>query len=255
MSLHLSVTKDMYVTVLVDGKAKQLRVTEALGPQEVVDWWGQVHPINICAADAEETYYMFATSSGEAMIVGETHSVLSRDPRSAKWERVLAKDQEEIRFGKLHQKKIVADDSLFDLLDVDDKGLFLRPPKGSAIFDVSRLAAYCGIAVQRHKTELRIDLDRGRPSCFATKLINGSFDADLEAALDGLTASTVLRPCSRFNEDYVNKVRDLGVIFEGGSYNNDVPILPPRMLDKSGPVYHILVNDPLTPVELTWCQS
>jgi len=253
--MHLSVTKDMYVNVLVDEKPKQLLVSQATGEHEVYDWFGNKHKIVICAADAEEDYYMLTSSSGEVMIVGETHSFLSRNPRSAVWERTPAVGMDEIRFVKLPQRKLLADPSLFDLYDADEQGIYLAPRKGSEIFDVSRLAAFCGIAVSRRKAELRVDLDRGRASCFASKLINGSFEQDAFAALSGLVASTVIRPPCMFNEEYVNKVKASGVVFEGCSYGNDLPLLPPRKLDRTGPVYHIRVNDPLTPVELTWCQS
>jgi hypothetical protein len=161
----------------------------------------------------------------------------------------------ELRFGKLPQRKIRADDTLFDLLDADSEGIFLAPAKGSEVFDVSRRAAFCGIAVSRRKTALRVDLDRGRAACFASKLINGSFEHDPFSTLSGLVASNIVRPPVRFDLDYVNATVTSGVIFEGASYANDIPLLPPRKLDKSGEVYHIRLQDNLTPVEITWCQS
>ena len=181
--------------------------------------------------------------------------MFSRDPRKARWERVPAVGLDEIRFVKLPQKKITSDPSLFDLFDADENGVFLQPTKASQMITLMRLAAWTGIAVSRRKAELRIDLDRGRASCFASKLINGSFDANLEDALSSLVASTVIRPPWRFDDEFVKFVKDSGVIIEGSSYNNDMPFLPLRKLDTSGPVYHIIPEHPDTPVELTWCHS
>lgn len=255
--MHLSVTKESFITVFDEDTERMVQkpIHAATGRQSVMGWWGGMHSVTVSAADQEEQYYMTTCSSGEAFVIGETHSVYSRDPRRAVWERVPACQMEELRFVRLPQKKAVADDSLFPVYDADEEGIHLVPPKASAMYDLMRHAAWCGIAVSRRKNQLRVDLDRGRASCFASKLINGAFEANLEDALSSLVASTVIRPPFQFDSKYVQFTRDSGVIVEGSAYNNDIPFLPPRKLDRVGPVYHILLDDPNVPVELTWCHS
>jgi hypothetical protein len=253
--MHLSVTRDTYLTVLTEGGVIQRPVHELTGPSQVVNWWGGVEQILVTAADQEEQYLMTSTSSGEPFFVGETHSALVRDPVGARWERVLAKDIKEPVFVKLPQRKVVADESLFDVFDIDDKGIFLKPEKGSQMADYMRKAAFCGLSVHRHKAELRIDLDKGRAPCFGTKLITGSFSVDLVKTLETLVAGNVVNLLQYFDEGYIKQIQSSSVIHEGPVMTNDVPFLPPRALDKSGPVYHIKLSNPLTPVELTWCSN
>lgn len=255
--MHLSVSQETFITVYDSDTERMVQkpIRDATGAQTVMGWWGGTYDIVVSAADKEEQYYMTTCSSGEAFVIGESHSVYSRDPRRAKWERVPAVGMEELRFVKLPQKKTTTHETLFPVYDADESGIHLVPPKASAMFDLMRHAAWSGIAVSRRKSELRIDLDRGRASCFASKLVNGAFDVNLEEALSSLVASTVIRPPWKFEEMYIDFVKTSGVIIEGGAYNNDVPFLPPRKLDRSGPVYHILLSDPDVPVELTWCHS
>lgn len=251
--MHLSVTREAYVTVLTETGLVQKPVHELLGPQRVVDWFGNEQDILITASDKEEQYLMTSTSSGEPFFVGETHSVLARQPLEAAWSRIPVQDVKSPVFVKLPQRKVVSYPELFDAFDIDDKGVFLRPEKGSQMVDYMRKAAFSGISVHRHKNELRIDLDKGRAPCFSTKLINGSFDEDLGKTLGGLIAGNVLNLLQYFDEGYIERIQATSVIAEGPVVTNDVPFLPPRPLDKRGPVYHIVVSDPLTPVETTWC--
>jgi hypothetical protein len=256
MQHRLSVTGECYVTIQGPNKsAVQVRVLEALGVQKAFDWFGNTFPINIIKPPNEEKRFMVACTSGEMMAFGENHSILCREYESARWTRKAIKDITEPVLVQLPKRKVVPDPSLIEIFDVDDGGLFLSPPRASDMPLYARKAAYGGITVSRRKTEARLDLDRRRPPCFATKYLAGSFVRDLDKSLNGMVRGGIITPPGLYDDAYLDRVNETGIIFEGASIHNSVPLLPPRPLEKAGEVYHILFDNPLSPVELTWCHS
>lgn len=254
--MHLSVTQDCYITVRGDdGKAKQLSIEEALGVQKVFDWFGNTHPVNVLKVPQEERRFMLACASGELMTVGASHTVLCHTSEDPRWKRVPIEQITEPVFVMLPQRKIVGDPELFQYFDYDDKGPHLVPDRPSMLSDVARRAAWGGVTVNRHKTENRIEIDRRRPACFSTKYFAGSFERDLEKTLGGFVLTTLIKPPCLFDDDYLYRVKKSGIIFEGNSIVNNVPLLPPKALEKEGPVYHIRLDSPMTPVELAWFHS
>lgn len=254
--MHLSLTKDAYLTVQgEDGKAKQLNIEEALGVQKVFDWFGNTHPVNVLKMPQEEKRYMLKGLSGELMTVGASHTVLCRTSDSPRWKRIPIHDITEPVFVMLPQRKAIGDPALFEFFEFDDNGPYLQPERPSDLPDLARRAAWSGVTVQRHKTEPRLELDKRRPACFSTKYFAGSFTRDLEKTLGGFVMTTLIKPPCLFDDDYLYKVNKTGIIFEGYSIVNSVPLLPPRLLEKEGPVYHIRLDNPMTPVELTWFHS
>jgi hypothetical protein len=254
--MHLSVTQDCFLTVQgQDGLAKQVNIQEALGVQKVFDWFGNTHPVNVLKVPQEEKRYMLGSTNGELMTVGASHTILCRDVEDPRWKRRSILDIKEPVFVQLPQRKILGDPELFEYFDYDDTGPHLKPDRPSQLADVSRRAAWSGVTVSRHKTENRIDLDKRRPACFSTKYFAGSFQRDLEKTLGNFVLTTLVKPPCLFDDDYLYKVRKTGIIFEGASFVNNVPLLPPKALEKEGPVYHIRLDSPMTPVELMWFHS
>lgn len=251
--MHVSVTKEQYVTVLDDkGSLRQFSVVEAQGRRKVVDWYGAVHAVDIVKASEKEEAYVVASINGEPAIFGETSTLLSRKPNEGRWIRRPIRDISEPLYLQLPQRKIRALPGLFDVLNIDDQGIFLEPPKASEMLGLMRKASWCGILVSRRKTELRVDLDRRRPACFATKLITGGFDFSLEKTLGNLVGSGIVLPSRFFDDAYLNEVQTKGALFEGGNVMNNVPVLSPKRLEKTVDVYHIKPEQPSTPIELTW---
>lgn len=254
--MKLSLTKEHYITVLDDkGSVRQLSVVEAVGQRTVVDWYGKVHTVTVSRSKAPESAYMLAASSGEPMVFGENHTFLIRFPNTGEWVRKSVAELTEPVYVQLPQRKIKVSPDLFDVFDLDDRGIFLAPVKATDMLTLMRKAAWCGVTVARQKSELRIDLDRRRPSCFAAKLINGGFDYDINKTLGGLVGAGIVMPSKMYTKEYLNDVKRTGILMEGSSVLNNVPLLPPKRLEKPVDVYHIELDDVLTPIELAWCHS
>lgn len=254
--MHLSVPKETLINVIgVDGLPVKKPVFELLGTQSVYDWFGDQHQINIVDPGVEEQRWLAACPSGEIAIFGDTHSVLCREGDSGRWKRLLMADLDRAVYTHMIQKKVTPGVGLFDAFDIDDQGVFLEIEKATDFLPMMQKAAHCGVTVQRRKTELRVDVDKRRPPCFATKMFNGSLVHFLDETLSGLVAGGVVSPHGMFNDDYIEKVNKSGIIFEGASVYAQLPLTPARRLEKPAPVYHIQLDDPMTPVELTWCSS
>jgi len=252
--MHLSVTKDQMLTVVdAKGRAKQVTVAEAAGFQKIFDWFGNIRSVEVSRDPVKEKLSMLACTSGEPVIVGESHTVLCRVPRQGRWKRVPLSEITEPVLVQLPQRKIFVSPKLFDVFSIDDKGLYLEPTQASDMLDLMRKASWCGLTVSRRKAELRIDLEKHRPSCYAAKLINGGMEYDLEKTLGGLVGGGIVSPKRLFDDDYLKEVKGKGILMEGAAVMNSAPLLPPRPLAKEGDVYHIRVDDPMTPVETSWC--
>ena len=254
---RLSVIKGTKITLANadTGAAYRANIEEVTGKRQVFTWWGEQRSITITPAPTPENMHMMAATTGEAIMFGESHTLLCREIGSGRWKRKAIGDITDMVIVKLPQRKIQPIDSVvFDHFDADDRGLFLKPERASDMLRLMLKTAYNGLTVHRAKTELRIDLDKARPACFGNKLIMGSFQQDLEKTLDGLVGSGVLSPSAAFTDEYIGKVRTTGVIFEGNSVFTDIPALAPKKLNKPGEVYWIDVQED-TPVELNWFQS
>jgi len=252
--MHLSVSKEQSITIVgTRGEAKQVSVVEAVGTPKVFDWFGNVHQVEVRPAPKKERLAMAACASGETMILGESHSLIHRDIKDGRWQRSMMADLDVPVMVMLPQRKIMVSPKLFDVFMMDDKGLYLEPAQATDMLDLMRKAAWCGISVARRKAELRVDLDKNRPSCFAAKLINGGLHYDLEKTLGGLVGGGIVIPKAMFDKAYLDEVRQKGILMEGPTVFNNTPFLPPRFLEKDGDVYHIYPSDPMTPVEMAWC--
>lgn len=254
---RLSVIKGTKITLANadTGEAYRANVEEVIGKRQVFTWWGEQRSITITPAPAPENMHMMAATTGEAIMFGESHTILCREIGSGRWQRKAIGDVTDMVVVKLPLRKIQPLDSIiFDHFDADDRGLFLKPDRASDMLRLMLKTSYNGLTVTRAKAELRIDIDRARPACFGNKLIMGSFQQDLEKTLDGLVGSGVITPSAPFNDQYIGKVRATGVIFEGNSVFTDIPALAPKKLNKPGEVYWIDVQDD-TAVELNWFQS
>lgn len=252
----LSVSKHSYITVArANGCVHQIPIAEAQGVERVYDWFGKAHPITVSRSPNEERLYVVRASSGENAVFGENHSILCRADDSARWKRVPISEVGANKLVQLPQRKILGDSRLLETFDLDERGIYLEPAVATDMEGLMRRAAWAGATVARRKETLRIDLERGRPSCFITKYIAGSFQRDLEKTLDGLCRGGVVKPFCLFDDDFLQWVRISGVIHEAGAVVNAVPLLEPRPLEKTGEVYHIRLDNPMTPVELTWFHS
>jgi hypothetical protein len=252
--MHLSVSKDQTITVVGSrGEAKQIAIPEATGKQRVFDWFGGVHEIEVQPAPHKERLALAACASGETMVLGETHSILQRDIKEGTWKRSSLTEIDGPVMVMLPQRKLESSPKLFDAFMLDEKGLYLEPAQATDMLDLMRKASWCGITTMRRKAELRIDLERNRPSCFASKLINGALQYELEKTLSGLIGGGIVSPKRLFDKAYLDEVKEKGILMEGASVFHNTPFLPPRFLEKDGDVYHIHLDDQMTPVETTWC--
>lgn len=250
----LSVLKGTYLTVPAKVGVHQVKVEEVAGKSIIQrDWWGRDFPVRIEEA-GPETVYATQCGNGEVMYFGENHTFFARKVESAEWKRILVTEikVDEVLFVNLPQRKIAPPDGLFDPYDLDDKGPYLEPTQATDMFNLMRKASFCGVSALRRKAELRIDLDRSRPACFVNKLLSGSFQHDLVKSLGGLIAAGIVRPVAPVDDKWFENTHATGTIFEGFSVFNNVPLLPPRKMERKLPVFHVIPSHPDFPVETTW---
>lgn len=252
----LSLVKGTKIRVIAEGGRTKLVPVEEIEQRpdhkaSVYDWYGQRHTLTVSEAPCEAVAVLLCRS-GEMMYVGEKHCLYGRQHGSAHFERYELADIDKPLYVRLPQRKISVDDnSLFETLEADDKSVHLIPKVARDMLPLMETAATCGITVHRYKTELRVDLERSRPVCFATKLINGNFDENLTGTLEELTAQAILQPFGPFDSQFIETTEQTGIIFEGSTLYNDVLLVKPRRIDRPTPVYHITGVDDV-PVELTW---
>jgi hypothetical protein len=257
--MHLSLTKEHYITIVGDkGQAMQVSIQEAIGERTIFDWFGNEHLVSVSKAPALESVLSTTAASGEFVSFGETHSFYARAPKSAEWKRTPITDLTNDMFlVQLPQKKIEVADEVFESFDLDDKHLYIVPQQASDLSTLMRKAAWSGITVNRHKTELRIELEKLRPACFASKLINGALTYRLKDALSSLISSGIVSMPGTFCDEYVTEVQRKKVLMEGFTVFNSTSVLPVRKIsDKMSEVYHVdFLGNSNIPVELTWFHS
>lgn len=245
----LSILPDTELRVVTAAGDTKLVAAKEAATSFVYDWFGATVPFVINGAPNERLYRL-TTLNGEPIYVGENHSVLCRKRDSAQYRRVPVRELIEPVFVHLPQRKVRLDDeSPFHALDADDDGIFLKPADVLQFRPLMRTMATAGVAVHRRPSELRIDLEKGRPVCYALKLINGNFDVDLKATLEALTSVAVVQPCRLFDDQLIENVRKTGIVFEGASLYNETLLLPPEPIEKEASVYHVTCQ---APVELLW---
>jgi hypothetical protein len=250
--MHLSLTPTTSISVIDEetGRMSKKLVSELVGVRKVYDWFGNIKNIEVKEA-GEEQKIMTTATSGEMVTFGETHSVLCKNS-DCFWDRRLLLGMEDTCSIKMPQKRITPDKGMLEFLDIDDVGLHLIVP---AVKDFKRMMlslASCGVKVNRHPSELRIELERSRAPCFATKLLNGSLIYNLEKTLGALAVGGVINPTELINKKSVAKIQETGIIFEGASLFNEVSLLPTISLVTLTKTYHVYLEDPITPVELDW---
>jgi hypothetical protein len=251
--MHLSLLPNTKITVIGDigDKVIHKAVSECVGKQVVYDWFGNKKNITVQKSAQEEFKVMTTATSGEMCLFGDTHDVFVKDFNSI-WTRRPLVSMQESAHVKLPQKKIKPNAGMLQYLDIDDKGLYLLVDKVSDFSLMLREMAYCGVKVNRHPSELRIELDRSKPPCFATKLLNGSFVYNLKNTLGTLAMGGVVSPSDLLTEAYLKLVENSGIIFEGANIFNEIPLLPAKVLATKTETYHVYLEDHSTPVELDW---
>lgn len=240
---------------VIDGTmTKQVRVDELVGEDATVyDFFGRVHTLTVEPGTVERRYLMSSTT-GERIQFGEGHTVLTRKYDSAEYKRVAVSDLFPPGFVRLPQKKVVPPEGVADMLDYDDKTRVTHVTADNIkdlIFAYEAVAS-CGVTVSRHPTKLRFDIDPKRPVCFATKLLNGNFQADMVYTLNQLAMSGIVIPCRMFNDTVIKETSLSGIIFEGNNIFNDVPISRLNTIDKPSDVFKVTLSDPMAPLELSW---
>jgi hypothetical protein len=251
--MRLSVYPSCDVTIIAEDGVSvvQRSVESCIGPQLVYDWFGNKKKINIINPKIEETRFLVTCGSGETSSFGESHSFLSKDGQGL-WKRKLLKDITEIHFAKLPQKKTLPPVGLFEHFDIDDEGMFIEVEDTRDFRSMMKRAAYSGITVNRRKSQQRIDLDKGKAACFATKLLNGSFQQNFNTTVGSLLGGGVVSSSEILTNTRRKFLRDAGVLFEGASIFNEIIVIPPRVMDQKIPVCYIELEDDYTPVELDW---
>lgn len=252
--LHLSLMPQTKLRVCTRfGGTTRLTEIENVGDEAYVyDFYGNLNKITVTKAEAPEAKYLLAATSGEPIMVGENHSVYCRGRDSAEYKRVPVSEINDVFYVRMPQKKIVPTPGLFEAMDIDDTGLFLETEHASNLLTLIEGASTLGIDTSRRRTERRIDLDKNRPTCFATKLLAGAFQVDPYETLASLAKGAVIVPTNMFSEEFVAETTLTGIIFEGNNPYNDVLCLQPRRVEKVSPVYHVKLSKPLMPVELAW---
>lgn len=254
---HLSLIEGTKVRIIDDSAYKtRLTAIENAGSEgHFYDSFGSVHSFQVLHADEQEKRYLISAISGESFLVGESHTIFCRDAQSARYKRTPVSELTGPAFVRLPQKKLEADPTLFDQVDLDGDGLFIESDSIQKLTDYAAKVATCGITVSRHKTKRLIRLENGRPSCFATKLLNGNFDQHFEVTMESLCRSGIIIPYQFYGDSFLLETQKSGVIFEGNSIFNEVPCIVPRKLETKGRVIHIRLTTPNVPVEMTWFQT
>lgn len=254
MAHDLSLVSGTQVTrVTPDGKTEQVAIQEVGDGFSYYDFYGEMWHAQVRKAEPEKLYYTMA-ASGEGLLLGESHTVFCRPVERSGYERMPIHDLK-TSFVRLPQKKSRPPAGLFDAFEADRTGISLGMDSAAKMFGLMHKAAFCGVTVRRHKTERRLLLDDKRPTCFATKLINGNFQVDLAETLDNLAQGGIIQPYRMFGREFVAETERKEVIFEGNCIFNDVMLMPTRRIEKTAPVYHIELVNPNAPVELAWFHS
>ncbi len=257
MEHHLSLIEGTKVRVIDESHytTRLMAIEDAGSTGHFYDNYGVVHSFEVLRATEPENRYLLAAASGEPFLVGESHTLFCRSNESARYKRTSIKDIKAPVFVRLPQKKLVADDGVFDEVDLDKDGLFVEADSVDKLSKLSAQIATCGITVSREKAKRMIRLERGRPSCFASKMLNGNFVRDFEETLDGLCRNGIVIPHRPFNDSMLLETQKSGIIFEGNSIFTEVVALMPRRLETKGRVIHIRLTEPENPFELTWFQT
>lgn len=261
--MHLSLASGTKIGHLHSGTGitKATAVEEMAGKDVMsYDWWGRPHWFQVAKEPVTEKRIVMSCTSGEPLSVGDTHHQLCRLSMKARYTRIPIADHHGPMFVRMPQRKVWRDQILFDALEMDDDDgtMILKPETARDFLPLMEAAAFAGLTVKRAKDKLRIDIEYKRPSCFASKLIMGNFDTDLENALEELAAKAILQPTHPFNET-VTLAMETGIIFEGGSLFNEVIAIPMHKTDQSVEVFHVTPIDPHkinpVPLDLTWFAS
>jgi len=250
----LSVVAGTNVTVIsVDGPIGVPVEKLAGDTHAVYDCHGYAHTIAVKKAEQEETLYSIKSAHGLPQYVGEHHTILCRKDDTARWGRINVCELDKPVYVMHVQRKIVFDEELVNFMDYSEKdGVHFLAEKGSQIDSIMRTAAFSGVTTTKRKADLIIDVERGRPKCFATKLLAGSFETALETTLGGLVMGGIVLPTWTFDDDYLEAVQRTKVLMEGTTIFNQTPIYVNEKLEKKADVYHIFPSNPTIPVELTW---
>lgn len=230
-----------------------LKPVDTLSRFEIMDWYGNPREARVEHGGMSKRYVLRA-ASGENTYVGGEHTLLSRGYGKGRYERIPVSELHEPRFVRLPQRKVKCDKILFDALEADDKQkrVYLKPERPGDFYPICEAAGTAGISVHRHKTEMRVDIEMHRPSCFASKLIMGNFETDFDGTLDDLVGSGIINPCHPFNDRYIGMCQTEGIIFEGSSIFNDVMVTPAVPSNQDVEVYNVFIETENAPLELTW---
>jgi len=241
---------------IIDGEQTKLAVvSELVGWHrvEVYDFYGNKHKITISAGKCPSRWLVQAFS-GEMQQFGADHTILARTVDAAGFTRVPLSAIDGPRLIRLPQKKTTPPKGVSNFLDLDEKSgaLFLAPTEAKDLQWVLEEVASCGVTVNRHPTSLRIDLETRRPVCFASKLINGNFQSDFSFTMNDLASRGIVQPWKLFGDAVIEDTKRTGIIFEGNCIYNDVPFTRVREVKKEADVCNVHLDDPMTPVEITW---
>lgn len=253
----LSLLKGTKIRVVALGST-ELREVQDLGPTATCyDTYGDPFVIDITPGPEERCVLVMA-QHGEAAVFGESHQILCRNSNEPLWRRRPLMDTNADVFVRLPQKKITATRDMFAALDYDENGMFFTAETVKDLLTLMEATSTLGVTVNRHNTQRRVEVSQRRPVCFANKLINGNFNIALEDTLASLAASGVIQPWRLYGPEFIEETKRTGVIFEGNCVYNDLPLLPPKIIERKFPTWHVKAHnkeDEQKPVELVWFQS
>lgn len=255
MEHHLSLGPSVKVRVvnMETMKTELMPVGGLLGKVSFVyNFYGELKRVWVEEGQSESKYLVGA-QSGETLQFGTGTQLLLRKHGEAEYKRTLLTDLNAPCFVRMPQKKTQQPPEVADMLDFDDKvGTFLSPPDVSAMVRALESVGSCGIMVKRDDTTLRVFIDRNRPVCYASKVLNGNFTLDISATMTDLAHRGLIQPWKMFGQAVIDETEKTGVIFEGNCVFNDMPLMNAREIKKPGLVFNVHLEDPNTPVECQW---
>ena len=129
--------------------------------------------------------------------------------------------------------------------------IFLEVDNVDDMLDYSTFAGFLGMSVRLSASAHRIELDEGRPSCFAMKLlINSGVDDMVNALID----KNVLKPALPYDR-FLKMAMETGCLFEGYSVADLRTILGILPTTKQEETWTVHSDDPSTTIELAFVRT
>jgi len=265
----ISLLSDVSVWTLENGPTP---VKELTKPHTVYSPYGK--PSKIWATpNGPEELVLIHLDTGQKLGFGASHEFMARDLKSPQMKpigvRGLAADKEmcllpmptrkaflypdKERREYVHDQLTMSIDNYEeDAVPKDAKSLiFLNIDSVDDLMDKASWAGFMGMLVRLRPADQIIELDAGRPSCFAMKmLINEGVDDMVNALID----KHVLKPAMPYDQ-FLAMAKKTGCLFEGYGVADLRTILGVMPTKQEEETWTIHSDDPNTTIELAFMRT